>query len=100
MPPLPGMPDSYSIPLTGHPTVVEYFASLNPSTASTVSQAPSVEVTAVQEPTPTQEPTEVTPPTTDLEQLKRAAVVATFADINLQEVCHLLAVMMWSCHCM
>lgn len=104
--PQPGTPDSYSIQVTGHPTTVQDFASGStyikewPVFSTTNSPASSEEDIAILEPTTTQEPAEeVNRPNTYLEQLEKAAVVATFAGIKPEEVC-LQAVMMWSCHCM
>ena len=38
------------------------------------------------DPTPTHTPPPTTPPTPPLDQLKKAAIVATFANIDLEEV--------------
>ena len=85
------MPGSYAIQITGDPTTIQNLASGSPHTVGwpvfgTTDSEGVDSTSAALEATPTHELPETTPPTPTLDQLEKAAVVATFAGISLHEV--------------
>ena len=71
---------SYTIQIPGNPTTIESIASQSPTSDSEGEHVENTLTALETTPSPT------TPPTPPLDQLKKAAVVATFSNIDLEEV--------------